>query len=275
MLGKRRQVKRKVGRGIFHAYAILAYAFLYIPIAIMIAFSFNDQKLNYYWKGFTFKWYEKLFTHPTMMDNLKNTLIVAVATTILSVVIGTIGAVGLTRFEFKMKKLINNSLYIPIVIPEIILGISLLMLFEILNIPLGLLAMVLAHSTFCIPFVIVTIRGSLSGFDMSLEEASMDLGANRFETFFRITLPIITPGVMSGAFLAFTLSIDDVIISNFVAGAKSTTLPVKILSLVKTGVTPEINALTTVMVLVIIVGMLLNSLLQAFLRKRGALIVKK
>lgn len=263
-----------LGRGLSNLYAILVYAFIYAPIAVMIAFSFNDQNTNYYWNGFTVRWYEKLFTNSSIVEYLWNSLFIALIATIASVIIGTIGAVGLIRFEFRLKKLVNNSLYIPIVIPEIVLGMSLLMLFEIVRLPLGFTAIILSHITFCVPFVIIIMRGRLAGMNMSVEEASMDLGANRLITFFRVTLPILIPGILSGAFMSFTLSIDDVIISNFVSGPYSTTFPVKILSLVKTGLSPEVNALTSIMIAVILVGIMINSAVQAFLKKRALTHIK-
>lgn len=274
MAGKKRERKRAFARQIGNIYAVLIYAFIYAPIAVMVVFSFNDQKTNYYWKGFTLRWYEKLFTNSSVVEYLWNSLYIAIAATVISVIIGTVGAVGLIRFEFRLKKLVNNSLYIPIVIPEIVLGLSLLMLFEIIHLPLGFAAIILAHVTFCVPFVIIIMRGRLAGMDLSVEEASMDLGANRLVTFFRVTLPMLVPGIVSGAFMSFTLSIDDVIISNFVSGPYSTTLPVKILSLVKTGLSPEVNALTTIMIAVILIGLLFNSAVQAFMRKRALTHIK-
>lgn len=274
MASRKRQRKRALGRTVSNVYAILVYAFIYAPIAVMVVFSFNNQKTNYYWNGFTLKWYEKLFTDSSVVEYLWNSLYIAVAATVISVIIGTVGAVGLIRFEFKLKKLVNNSLYIPIVIPEVVLGLALLMLFEIIHLPLGFMAIILAHVTFCVPFVIIIMRGRLAGMDLSVEEASMDLGANRLVTFFRVTLPMLVPGILSGAFMSFTLSIDDVIISNFVSGPYSTTLPVKILSLVKTGLSPEVNALTSIMIAVILLGILLNSVVQALLRKRALTHIK-
>lgn len=272
-LSKRLRRKRLWGR-VSNVYAFLVYLFIYIPIIVMIIYSFNDQKNNYYWNGFTTEWYEKLFTDSDLVNYLGVSLIVAISATIISIVVGTIGALGLVRFEFKLKSAISSSLYIPIVIPEVVLGISLLMLFEIVSFPLGMLTMILSHATFCIPFVVIIMRGRMAGMDLSIEEASMDLGANRLLTFFRITLPLLVPGIMSSAFMSFTLSIDDVIISNFVAGPYATTLPVKILSMVKTGLSPEVNALTALMVLVLLLGILINNAVQALLKKRASTNIK-
>lgn len=262
----RRKKARKIGGNFF---AVIVFIFIYIPIAMMVLFSFNNQRTNYYWNGFTLEWYKFLFTRSDLWGYLVVSLIVAIAAVILSLVVGTLGAMGLKRFEFRLKKLVSNSLYIPIVIPEVVLGISLLMLFEIAHFPLGYWSMILAHTTFCIPFVVIIMRGRMAGMDMSVEEASMDLGANRITTFFRITLPMLVPGLLSSAFMSFTLSIDDVIITNFVTGPYATTLPIKILSMVKVGLRPEVNAMTTVMVVVLILGILVNNAVQALVDKRA------
>lgn len=228
-------------------YATLIYSFLYVPILVLIIFSFNQSKLNAVWTGFTFEWYGRLMQNGDVLEAAKNSIIVAIVSTILSTMIGTLAAVGMYRYQFRGKNVLDSLLYIPIVIPEIVMGISLLAMFSMFKIPLGIMTLILAHITFCIPFVVVVVRARLEGFDPSIEEAALDLGANEWETFRRITLPIIMPGIIASALLAFTLSIDDVIISFFVAGPGSTTLPLKIFSMVKFGVTPEINALSTIM----------------------------
>ena len=267
-LSKRLRRKR-AGRRWGNVFAVAVFTFIYIPIAMMVLFSFNDQRTNYYWNGFTLEWYKYLFTQSDLWGYLVVSLIVAVASVILSLAVGVLGAMGLMRFEFRLKKLISNSLYIPIVIPEVVLGISLMMLFEIAHFPLGYWSMILAHTTFCIPFVVIIMRGRMAGMDMSVEEASMDLGANRITTFFKITLPMLVPGILSSAFMSFTLSIDDVIITNFVTGPYATTLPIKILSMVKVGLKPEVNAMTTVMVVVLILGILANNAVQALMKRRA------
>lgn len=267
-LSKRLRRKR-AGRRWGNVFAVAVFTFIYIPIAMMVLFSFNDQRTNYYWNGFTLEWYKYLFTESDLWGYLVVSLIVAVASVILSLAVGVLGAMGLMRFEFRLKKLISNSLYIPIVIPEVVLGISLLMLFEVAHFPLGYWSMILAHTTFCIPFVVIIMRGRMAGMDMSVEEASMDLGANRITTFFKITLPMLVPGILSSAFMSFTLSIDDVIITNFVTGPYATTLPIKILSMVKVGLKPEVNAMTTVMVVVLILGILANNAVQALMKRRA------
>ena len=188
--------------------------------------------------------------------------------TVISVVIGTLGALGLKRYEFKGKRFINSMLYVPIIVPEIVLAVALLIIFMNVGLSLGLGSILVGHCTFCIPYAVVTIKGRISGDGYELEEASMDLGANRIQTFLRVTLPSMVPGIMSAAFLSFTLSIDDVVMSNMLSGARNSTLPVLILSMNRTGVTPDVNALTTIMILVIVAAMLLSNGVKALLRRR-------
>lgn len=262
------QKKKRRFNLISNIYSILVYSILYIPILVMMIFSFNNQRYNYYWNGFTTQWYIKLLSDHALLDSLWYSIVIAVLSTIISVFIATIGALGLKRYEFRMKRAINNMLYIPIIVPEIVLAIALLIIFALVGVNLGMGSILIGHCTFCIPYAVVTIKGRISGDGDSLEEASMDLGANRIQTFWRVTLPSIMPGVMSAAFLAFTLSIDDVVMSNMLAGAKQSTLPVLILSMNKSGVTPDVNALTTIMILVIVVAMILNNVIQKALKKR-------
>ena len=249
-------------------YSLAIYTVLYIPVLVMMIFSFNNQRYNYYWNGFTTQWYAKLFTNSTVIGSLWYSVIIAVLATIISVTIGTIGALGLRKYEFKGRKAINNMLYIPIIVPEIVMAVALLIVFMKVGFALGMGSILIGHCTFCIPYAVVTIKGRISGDDYSLEEASMDLGASRIQTFINVTLPSIFPGVMSAAFLSFTLSIDDVVMSNMLSGAKNSTLPVLILSMNKSGVTPDINALTTIMILIIVIAMILNNKINNALKKR-------
>lgn len=249
-------------------YSLAIYTVLYIPVLVMMIFSFNNQRYNYYWNGFTTQWYAKLFTNSTVIGSLWYSVIIAVLATLISVTIGTIGALGLRKYEFKGRKAINNMLYIPIIVPEIVMAVALLIVFMKVGFALGMGSILIGHCTFCIPYAVVTIKGRISGDDYSLEEASMDLGASRIQTFINVTLPSIFPGVMSAAFLSFTLSIDDVVMSNMLSGAKNSTLPVLILSMNKSGVTPDINALTTIMILIIVIAMILNNKINNALKKR-------
>lgn len=242
-------MKNKSAKKIGTAYSILIYLFLYIPILILVIFSFNDSKLNAVWTGFSLKWYGKLFENYSIMEAVKNSLIIAVSSTIISVMLGTLTAVGMYKYKFKGKSLIDDMLFIPLVIPEVVMGISMLAFFSQVKIPLGIVSLIIAHVTFSVSYVVIVVKSRLEGFDKSLEEAAMDLGAKPSQAFMKVTLPIIMPGVIAGGLLAFTLSLDDVIISFFTAGPGSNTLPLKVFSMVKFGVTPEINALSTILLI--------------------------
>ena len=250
-------------------YACLIYTFLYLPIIVVIVFSFNTSKRNITFDGFTFEWYAKMLKNEQLMQSLYNTLIVAFISTAISVVIGTLCAVGLHRFEFKLKSLISDALYIPIVIPELVLGIGLLVFFSSINMSTSIYTLIISHVTFSMPFVVITVRSRMAGFDKSIEEAARDLGANELHTFLRVTLPMIAPGVISGGMLALTMSLDDVVVSYFTAGPDSTTLPVKILGMVKKGVSPDHNALSTLMIVGTIAVMVCSQLIQRKKEKKN------
>ena len=270
MTKNKRLLRRKAVRILSNLYAVLIYSIFYIPVAVMILFSFNDAKRNYYWQGFTTEWYGKLFSfaNTDLWDALLYSLIIAVLATLISVTIGVLGGIGLKKFEFRTKRFINMMIYVPIIVPEIVLAVAMLIVFMTLGIRLGMGTILIGHCTFCIPYAVVTIKGRITGDSETLQEASMDLGANRFQTFWRVTVPSIMPGILSSAFLAFTLSIDDVVMSNMLAGPSQSTLPVLILSLNRTGITPDVNALTTVMVALMVAGMLVLNGVQRHLKKR-------
>lgn len=194
-------------------YATLVYVFLYLPIFVLVVFSFNKSKLNATFTGFTLDWYKNLINNVQILEALKNSLIIAFISTFFAVIIGTLAAIGMYRYKFKGKRAMEGLLYIPVVIPEIVMGISMLAFFSSLNLPAGLITLILAHITFCISYVIIVVRARLDGFDAALEEAAQDLGATPWQTLTKVTLPVISPGIISGALLAFTLSLDDVIIS--------------------------------------------------------------
>lgn len=242
---------------------ILTFIFLFAPIFVLILFSFNTSKMNITFDGFTFTWYKELFKNKDLLEAFLNTLIIAFTSTIISTVIGTISAIGLYRYNFPFKKIINGLIYIPIVIPEIVLGISLLSVYTITNLELGMFSLILSHIAFSIPFVITSVRSTLTLLPKEYEEAAYDLGANKFNTLIKITLPLIMPGVISGATLALTLSLDDVVISYFTAGPGSNTLPLKIYSMIKTGITPDVNALSSLMLLVTIIILTLSAFYQS------------
>ena len=244
--------------------------FLYLPIIILVIYSFNTSKMNVVFEGFTLDWYKTLFDNTDLIEAFMNTMIIAITSTAISTVIGTLGAVGLKKYKFKGKQFINLLLYIPIVIPEIVLGISLLSVYTLTKLELGMFTLILSHIAFSIPFVIVSVRSALSKDLDTYEEAAKDLGANNTNTFFKITLPYIMPGVISGALLAFTLSLDDVVISYFTAGPGSNTLPLKIYSMIKTGISPDVNALSSLMLLAIMFILTISVVIQSRKIVRGA-----
>jgi ABC-type spermidine/putrescine transport system permease subunit II len=234
-------------------YTAVVYFYIYIPILILIIFSFNTQKLNIRWEGFTLAWYSKLFNDSQVLLATRNTLLIAFISTLIATIIGTMAALALQRYRFPGYNYSETVLYIPVVIPEVVMGISLLVFFSMINLTLGLVTITISHIAFNIPFVTLVVRARLHGFDKSIEEAAMDLGANEFVTFWRVTLPTIMPGILSGAMLAFTLSLDDYVITYFTAGPGSTTLPLRIFSMVRFAVTPEVNALSTIWVMTVFI----------------------
>lgn len=234
-------------------YAILAYLYLYFPIITLIIFSFNTQKLNIQWEGFTLHWYQVLFNNTEVLLATRNTLLIAIISTIVATILGTLTALALHRYRFPGYRISESALYIPVIIPEVVMGIGLLVFFSLVRFKLGLTTITIAHIAFCIPFVTLVVRARLHGYDHAIEEAAMDLGANEVTTFWRVTLPTIMPGVLAGALLAFTLSLDDYVITFFTAGPGSTTLPLRIYSMVRHSVTPEINALSTLWVLTVFI----------------------
>lgn len=255
----KRTTKRKVKKGVGILFCTLVYIFLFLPIAVVAVNSFNASNSKPYltWKGFTFDWYVKLWDNSALLQSFGNTIVIAAASTLIATIIGTIGAVGMYKYKFKGRSVIDGLLYIPVVIPEIVLGISLLTLFANVNIPRGMITLILAHVSFSIPFVIFNVRARLAGYDNSIEEASMDLGASRIVTFFTITLPVLAPGIGGGALLAFTLSIDDVIISYFVNG-QTKTYPLKVMESIKSGIAPDVNALSTLLLIGTVVLVILT-----------------
>ena len=231
------------------ASVVLGFAFLYLPIVLLVVFSFNDSRLVTVWGGFSTKWYGELFRNQGLMDAAWVTLRVGLITASVATVLGTLAALALTRYtRFRGRVLFSGMVFAPLVMPEVITGLSLLLLFVAVDLDRGFVTVTLAHITFTMCFVAVVVQSRLMTFDRSLEEAAMDLGATPVTTFFRITLPVIAPAIVSGWLLAFTLSLDDVVISSFVAGPSSTTLPMKVFSSVRLGLSPKINALATIMI---------------------------
>lgn len=249
--------------------ATLVFAFLYLPILILIIYSFNDSRFNSNWTGFTLKWYQKLFSGLTestadistqsLWNSLQNSLIIAIASTLIASILGTMVALALERFRFPGSKLLEALLLLPIIIPEITLGVSLLVFFTLvfrilenltgIRLTLGLPSVIISHATFSIAFITITVRARLSDLDPALEEAALDLGANEWKTFWRITFPLIFPAILSGALLAFTISLDDFVVTFFTTGVGATTLPLFVYGMIKLSVSPVINAISTLMLL--------------------------
>jgi spermidine/putrescine transport system permease protein len=238
-------------------FAALMYLFLYAPILVLVFFSFNSSRSTQVWTGFSTEWYGELIRDQSILDAFRTSMIVGVSATAIATVIGTVTALALTRHTFRGKTFADSTIYAATVMPEIVVGVSLLVFFVAIQFALGITTIIIAHVAFTVSFVTIVVRARLSGMDQSLEEAAQDLGANPVTTFLRVTLPLILPGVMAGALLAFTLSFDDFVITFFVAGVGSSTLPLKIYSMIKFGVSPVINALSTVVLvatLVLILG---------------------
>jgi len=253
--------------------ALLAYSFLYLPIAVLVLFSFSASRYASIWGGFSLEWYAKLFHNPDIAQALLNSLLIAAATTLIATVLGTLAAVGLERLPDRRRSShYDAALTLPILMPDIVQGIALLLFFVLVfnaleyvldwRPTLGRTTVIIAHAAFAISYVAVVVRARLSGMDKRLEEAAMDLGANEWQVFQRITLPLIWPGVLSGGLLAFTLSLDEFVITFFTSGPGATTLPIQVWSMVKRGVTPEINALSTLMLLASIALVTLSVVLQ-------------
>ncbi len=231
------------------AWSALVYLFLYAPLFVLAAFSFNRERLTATWRGFTLDWYLGLLDNTQVISALRNSLSVALAATVLSTVAGTAAALAFHRHRFRRQAALDSLLLLPMVIPEIAMAASLLLLFAALGLRLGFATVVLAHVAFSVSYAVVVVRARLAGFDRSLEEAAMDLGARPWRTFRLVTLPGIAPGVLAAALLVFALSIDDYVVTSFVAGTGATTLPLQIYSMVRTGISPEINAVSTVLLL--------------------------
>jgi len=226
--------------------ALAAYLFLYLPLLVVVVFSFNDSKLNAEWVGFTTAWYAKLFRNGEMLIAARNSLLIALVASIVSTFLGTMAGFALHKYRMRMLPVLVVA---PIAIPEILMGVALLMFFVMLNITLGLVSIALSHIAFCIGYVALVVRARLAGMDESLVEAARDCGATPLEAFRYVTLPLILPGVIAGSLMAFTLSIDDFVITFFTAGASASTLPLQIYSMVKIAVTPEVNAISTLLLL--------------------------
>jgi len=246
----------------------LSFLFLYFPIVALIAFSFNDSKRNIVWKGFTFKYYIKAYHNDSLYTAFMNSITVAAISTVVSTILGTMMGLALYRYRFPGKAAYEGFAHLPIMIPEICMGVAMLAFFSLMDVPLSLMTITVSHIAFTIPFVAVVIRARMSGFDTSFEEASYDLGASQWQTFWNVTFPYLRPGIVAGSLLAFTLSIDDFVITFFTAGIGSTTLPIKIYSMLRFSVTPEVNAASTALIVLTLTLTIIAMTIQARSTKR-------
>ena len=249
-------------------FAALIYLFLYVPIVVLVIFSFNSTRSTQVWTGFSLEWYGELLRDQSILDAFRTSMVVGVTATVIATVIGTLTALALTRYRFRGKTVADSAIYAATVMPEIVVGVSLLVFFVAAGFALGITTILIAHVAFTVSFVTIVVRARLSGMDQSVEEAAQDLGANPIQTFLRVTLPLILPGVMAGALLAFTLSFDDFVITFFVSGVGSSTLPLKIYSMIRFGLSPAINALSTVVLVVTMILIFGGS--RIFMRKENA-----
>lgn len=240
----------------------LVFVFLYVPIAVLVIYSFNSSKMNVVWQGFSWKWYGELFSDRPLMLAAKNSLLIASVTTALSVVLGTAGAWLLHRYRFRFSRAIQALVAIPMVMPEILMGISLLILFVTINFSLGFTTVIIGHVTFSFPFVLVAVQARLQGLDPALEEAALDLGATPLKAFWLVIVPCLRPAIVAGALMAFTLSLDELVVTWFTYSAKSATLPIKVFGLAKLGLNPMLNALSTIFIIATVAFVLFSEYLK-------------
>ncbi len=255
----------KMGSIMAKGYLGLIYALLYIPIIVLVVMSFNKSKIGYNWGGFSLKWYESLFNNQAMLDAFWHSIVLGLVAATVSTLIGTLTALALHRYKFRGKGLLNGLLFVLMMSPEIVLAISLLALFLLVGLQLGFVSLLLAHITFCLPFVVITVFARLSSLDERLMEAARDLGANESTMVRTVLIPVILPAVMAGWLLAFTLSLDDVVVSTFVTGPSYEILPLRIYSMVRVGLKPEVNAIGT---LLLVASLILVIISQLLLRRR-------
>ena len=224
--------------------------FLYVPIAVLIVFSFNDSKLSAIWQGFSLRWYHALASDEALLVAVRNSLVVGVSSTLIATLLGVSAAIGMERLPLRRRHIIDGAMVLALVIPEIMMGVALMLFFVIIGLPLGLASITIGHAAMNVPVVMIVLQARLRKLDPRLEEAARDLGATPWQAFRRVTLPLLVPAIIGAVLMAFTISLDDFIVAFFTAGPGSTTLPLKVYSMVKSGVSPQINALSAVLVLI-------------------------
>ncbi|MBC5637941.1 ABC transporter permease [Ornithinibacillus massiliensis] len=248
------------------SFSLLVFLFFYIPIMFVIIYSFNDSKLGTVWTGFTLDWYSSIFQNHQLINATMNSLYLAVISTVIATILGTLAALALYRYTFIGKKAVEFLFYIPVVIPDIVVAVALLAIYGILNVSLGLNTAIPGHVAITISYVMLVVLARLSSFDSSLEEAAKDLGANEWQTFWKVTFPLIFPGILAGGLLAFTISLDEFVISFFTLGPGDNTLPVLVYSMVRLGVSPEVNVLSTI---IIVIMFIVVTIVGLNMRKKG------
>jgi spermidine/putrescine transport system permease protein len=245
----------------------LVFVFLYVPIAVLVVYSFNSSRLNIVWENFTFQWYGRLWNDGPLVKAAKNSLIIAGASTVVSVFLGTVGAWLLHRYRFRLARGIQTLVAIPMVMPEILMGISLLILFATVGVGLGFTTVIIGHVTFCFPFVLVAVQARLQGLDPALEEAALDLGATPLKAFWFVIVPCLRPAIVAGALMAFTLSMDELIVTFFIRSAAATTLPIQVFGLARVGLNPMLNALSAIFILATVAFVLFSDYLKKLGRR--------
>lgn len=248
--------KKKIS--LANIYIVLVTVLLYVPIVLTVIYSFNESKISSVWGGFSLNWYRELIADKSMLEAVKNSVILAFGSVLMANLIGISGAIGMKRNQSLTGRVISFASMLPIMIPEIILGMAFLAIFSFAGFPFGMLTLLIAHTSFCIPYIFLMVRARLEDMDPAIEEAARDLGANGWQIFWDITFPGILPAILSGSLLSFAMSFDDVVISIFVTGVSTNTMAVKIYTKLKTGVTPEINALATILIGIIIVVLVIK-----------------
>jgi spermidine/putrescine transport system permease protein len=245
----------------------LVFLFLYLPILVLVVYSFNESRLNVVWEGFTLEWYGRLWDDTRIARALKNSLVVAGFTTVLSVVLGTVGAWLLHRYRYRFGSTLQTLIAVPMIMPEIVMGISLLILFTTAGLKLGFFTVIVAHTTFCFPFVLIAVQARLQGMDPALEEAALDLGATPVRAFFLVVVPYLRPAILSGALMAFTLSLDELIVTFFTASAQVATLPLLVFGMAKVGLNPMLNALSALFIVATVAFVLFSEHLRRLGRR--------
>jgi spermidine/putrescine transport system permease protein len=256
----------KAGRVLLGAWTAVVLLFFYLPVIVLVVFSFNTSRLNIVWEGFTLQWYVAIWQELGLVRSVGNSLYVAAVTTVLSVILGTGGAWMLYRYRFPALRLVETLVFVPMIIPEVIMGVSLLILFVVIHLELGYTTIIISHVTFCFPFVLVAVQARLAGLDPSLEEAALDLGATPAQAFRQVLIPYLMPAIVAGALMAFSLSLDELIVTYFTASAATRTLPLEIFGRIKKGLDPSLNAISTIFIVATVWFLLVTEMMK----RRGA-----